>query len=75
MALRQRDGITAHYTFEGHTLQGAPWCVDTIVDVDDDALGLHTRMWVMSRTFEKSRMGGTTTTVELIMPYTLEFGE
>ncbi len=75
MALRQRSGVNAHYTFEGHTINGAPWCVDTMVKVDDDVSNMHTTMYVLSRTFEKSRQAGTRTSVELIMPYTLEFGE
>lgn len=75
MALKQRLGVSAHYTLEGHTINRAPWCVDTMVKVDDDVSNMHTTMYVLSRTFEKSRGGGTLTHVELIMPYTLEFGE
>lgn len=74
MALKQREGVNAHYTFEGHTINGAPWCVDTLVKVDDDVSNMHTTMWVLSRTFEKSRSQGTRTQVELIMPHTLDFG-
>lgn len=75
MALKQREGVSAHYSFEGHTINRAPWCVDTLVKVDDDVSNMHTTMYVLSRTFEKSRSQGTRTHVELIMPHTLDFGE
>ena len=73
MSLRQRSALTAVYTLEGHSHNGRPWCVDTIVNVDDDVCGIHGNMWVMSRTFTKDRMSGTRTRVELILPYTMEF--
>ena len=78
MSLKQRDAIKATYTVEGHTYSDEsknqiPWCIDTIVDVDDDVGGFNGKMWVMSRTFEKSRTAGTTTKLELILPYALVF--
>ena len=73
MSLYQRRAITATYVVEGHENNGYPWCLDTTVDVDDDVAGLHTKMWVMGLTFEKSRSSGTTTRVELILPETLKF--
>ena len=73
MSLKQRGALVAHYTLEGHENNGYPWCVDTIVEVDDDVAGIHGNMWVMSRTFTKDRMVGTRTQVELILPYTMEF--
>lgn len=78
MALRMRQGLTVHYTVEGHgqyALDGSftPWAVDTVVDVQDDIGGVHEPMWVLSRTFNKSRHSGTTTELELIRLYSLEF--
>jgi len=62
-------------TVKGHTYQGAPWAVNTIVDVQDDYLGLHGPMWVLSRTFAKGRSGGTTTQLTLIKPFTYVLGD
>lgn len=75
MAQLQMSANTLSYTLIGHTNdQGEPWAVNTIVDVDDDILGVHERMWILSRTFNKSVSGGTTTTLRLIKPYTLQLG-
>jgi prophage tail gpP-like protein len=73
MALKQRNSMVATYTVEGHTQNDIPWCVDTMVDVDDDVSNVHESLWLLSRTFEKGRNSGTTTTIELIRPYTLDF--
>ena len=74
MALRQRQSLVCHYTVEGHTSrEGSVWTVDTIVDVDDEVGGVKETMWVLSRTFEKSRHG-TRTHLELIRPWTLFLG-
>jgi prophage tail gpP-like protein len=59
-------------TVYGHTQDGHPFAVDTLIDVDDDVLGLHEPMWVMERTYTKSRSAGTTTTLTLIRRYTLD---
>lgn len=73
MALRQRHAITAEYTVKGHTQNGKPWAVDTIVDVQDDRCNLHGPMWVGRRTFTKSRSQGTQTRLSLILPHTMSF--
>ena len=73
MALHSKNAIEATYVVEGHENNGYPWCVDATVDVDDDVSGISGTMWIMSRTFEKSRDGGTRTTLELILPYSLLF--
>jgi prophage tail gpP-like protein len=72
LALRQHESLRVSYTVAGHSNQGTIWCVDTIVDVDDDARGIHEPLWVLSRSFEMSR-AGTFTHLELIRPYTLQF--
>lgn len=73
MALRLRNGLTATYEVEGHVSDGNVWAVDTIVTVKDEVAGIDEPLWVLSRTFKKSRAGGTTTDLELIRPHSLEF--
>jgi prophage tail gpP-like protein len=77
MALRLQKSAAVSYTVEGHawTDGGAyvPWAPDTIVDVDDDVFGIKGRMYVLGRTFRKSRNGGTTTQLDLILPGSLKF--
>jgi prophage tail gpP-like protein len=75
LAEKQRAYLSVTYSVKGHAYDGRfPWAVNTMVDVDDDFLGVHEPLWCMSRTFSKSRRGGTTTEVRLIKPYTLELG-
>ncbi len=78
LALRMHKAFT--YTFEvlGHeyaALDGAkvPWAVDTIVNVHDDLNDVHEDLWILERTFTKSRAGGTMTKLVCIRPHTLEF--
>lgn len=73
MAEYQQKALVLTYVVEGHTQNGIPWCVNTIVDVDDDVRNIHERMWILKRRFEKSR-SGTRTTLTLIRPYTLDIG-
>ncbi len=73
LALKIRQHFTAHYVVDGHTMNGVPWAVDTMVDVDDDRLGIHEPLYVLSRTFTKSRSDGTKTQLELIKPHSLIF--
>lgn len=72
LSLRMRKSLVAKYTFEGHTLNDQPVCVDTIVDIDDDRSNLHIPMWVLGRRFSKTQQG-TKTTIECIRPGTLVF--
>jgi len=51
-----------------------PWAVDTMVDVQDDVGGVYEPLYVLSRTFHKSRSGGTKTDLELIRRYSLDLG-
>jgi prophage tail gpP-like protein len=77
MALFQRKSVVAKYTVEGHgqlTPSGYhAWTVDTTVQVKDEAARFEEVMWVLSRTFKKSRDGGTTTDLDLIRLGTLLF--
>lgn len=75
LAEKQRDYSTATYVVRGHTYGGTyPYAVNTMIDVDDDYLNIHEPMWVMGKTFTKSRGEGTRTELRLIKPYTLELG-
>jgi prophage tail gpP-like protein len=74
ISLRQRKAFDVHYTVEGHAPEGGPpWTIDTIVDVDDEVLGIREPLYVLSRTFNKSRSAGTTTDLHLIRLNTLVF--
>ena len=77
MGLLQRQGLTVNYTVEGHgqnTDDGfIPWTVDTTVDVEDEVAGLTERLYVLGRTLNKSRSGGTTTELDLIRLNTMSF--
>lgn len=73
IALRQRKSFEANYTVQGHVADGQAWTVDTIVDVQDDVLGIHEPLYVLGRTLHKTRGGGTTTDLHLIRPGTLVF--
>jgi prophage tail gpP-like protein len=66
-----RKTLVCPYQVAGHTCNGQPWAVDTVADVDDDDGRVREPMWIMSRTFTKSRSGGTATDLELIRLGTL----
>lgn len=81
MALRLRKSLTARYVVRGHVGEiyssghaetGSIWAVDTIAHVRDELSDLDEPLWVLSRTFSKSRNQGSTTEVELIRPHSLE---
>ncbi len=74
MSLRLRHSLSARYTVYGHTSEkGAIWSVDTMVNVNDQVGHLNEPLWILGRTFAKSRSGGSTTELELIRPHTLTF--
>jgi|SRR5579875_293369 len=73
LSLRMRKALFAVYTFEGHRLGGVPLAVDTIISVDDDRSNLHTPLWIQGRRFRKSPTEGTRTTIECILPGSLQF--
>jgi len=75
LSMKMRRVLTYSVVVQGHTQNGVPWCVDTMVDVDDDMNGLHEGLYLLSRTFSKSRTEGTKTHLELIKAGTLTFGE
>lgn len=71
MAKRQQKALEVTYELEGLTQDGAPYAMNTVVDVDDDVLNIHEPLWVKSRKFTKSRGGGTRTELKLIRLHTL----
>lgn len=75
LSLRMRKALQAHYMIEGHTLNGQPVAVDSIISVDDDRSNVHMPLWIISRRFSKAAgSAGTTTSIECILPGTLVFG-
>jgi prophage tail gpP-like protein len=83
MSLRVRKTLTYTCEVEGHAISqttGKPnegdayvWTVDTMVNVEDDISNIHEPLYLMARTFIKSRDGGTRTRLELIRPHSIEF--
>jgi prophage tail gpP-like protein len=84
MSQCQKDMYIGTYTVKGHTFDDGqgnkiPWTVNTMVGVEDEdtkfnGTSFSNPMWVMGRTFVKSR-AGTFTHLHLILPHTLEFFE
>lgn len=75
MAKFQQKALTATYDVIGHTQAGHPWSINTSVDVDDEVRGVSGVLWVREKMFAKSSSAGTTTTLRLIRPYTMEIGK
>jgi prophage tail gpP-like protein len=75
MATRVRRAYTYHCKVVGHYNRetGGIYCVNTVANVIDDNVGAHERLWIKSRTFRKSRTGGSETELELIRLNSLEF--
>ncbi len=78
LALRMHKSLTYSFDIEGHEYiakdgSRIPWAVDTIVNVNDDVCGVYEQLWILSRTFTKSRSGGTHTRIEAIRQHSLEF--
>lgn len=74
MSLHLRHAIRLEYTIMGHRFEnGVIPQVDLIVDVSDDRSRWDGPAWILSRTFHKSRNGGTTTDLELLPIGVLSF--
>jgi prophage tail gpP-like protein len=71
MAEHQHRALMAQYTVDGHTQNGVPWSINATSEMRDEVSGLLTPLWIMERTFEKSRNAGTVTHVSLVRPHTL----
>jgi len=72
MAHRLKKSLTFNPTVQGHEANGSVWSVNTIVSVDCEVSGLKENLWVMARTFTKSRSRGTLTKLELIRQHSFE---
>lgn len=77
MSLLQRKSLEAKYTVEGHgqIVNGSfrPWTVDGTVRVIDKVAQVEETLYVLDRTFIRSRSGGTKTNLNLIRLHTLDF--
>lgn len=73
MAEQRAKALQLRFTVLGHSFVGVPWNVNTMVQVVDEDFGITDVFWCSGRTFRKSRSGGTTTDLELLLPYALEF--
>lgn len=78
MAKLQIRHFTARYTVEGHgqnTPDGyAIWSINSCVDVFDEVGYVDEPLFVLGRTFKKSRSGGTTTDLHLVRRFTIDLG-
>jgi prophage tail gpP-like protein len=75
LSIRMRKALTARYEIMGHSLNGQPVAIDTIVNVNDQRPTVKWQgpLWVLGRKFSKSAASGTRTTLELILPGALVF--
>ncbi|MFO0735734.1 MAG: hypothetical protein U0270_07640 [Labilithrix sp.] len=79
LSLRLRNAFVVRCTLGGHGFDAGsaahfvPWTVNTMVDYFDENADVDEPLWILSRTFKRSRSGGTTTDLELIRPNTLDF--
>ena len=64
-------------TVVGHRnpVSGAVYAVDTVCRVEDEFLGISDDYYVKRRTFKKSVMAGTTTDLELVPLYSIQFSD
>lgn len=70
IAEQRRDGWSYTVTVSGHSVPAlngrsandrAVWCVDSLVEVTDDELGIAESLWISDVTFKRDEGGGTTT--------------
>lgn len=78
MSLRVAKALSVRVKVAGHgqVVDGdfVPFSVNTVAVLDDQVTGLEkVDFYVKGRTFEKSRGGGTTTTLDLVVPGSLTF--
>lgn len=74
LSLSMRKAFVLTYTVLGFEQDGKPWQVDTVAEIDDDRANVHGAYWILSRTFHRSRSGGTTTELELLPLGVIDFG-
>jgi prophage tail gpP-like protein len=78
LATRMHKAFTYTVEVVGHEFEDSdgkrtPWVIDTIVRIEDDVCDVHEDLWILDRTFTKSRSGGTKTKLICVRPHTLEF--
>ena len=79
IAEANRTSWTLSYTVAGHTTVGmngefpVVWTPDTVVEVDDDEIGIQGRFYISEVTFNRGPQ--TTTDLTLMRPQDLVFGE
>jgi prophage tail gpP-like protein len=78
-AQEARKGFSLTYTVSGHTVPAlaggrAVWTVDTMVNVQDDELGIQGPFWIESVERRRDMGSGTTTKLKLVRPQDLVFG-
>lgn len=79
MSLRLRRGLDVQVTVKGHSQKSQTdgvdtiWAVDRTVNFNDEVSGVNEDLYILARTFLKSRSGGTTTNLSLIRKFSLTF--
>jgi prophage tail gpP-like protein len=73
MSLRLRKMLQVNISVYGHEQDDVIFTTDTMANFIDDISGIRTPLWMLSRTFRKSRETGSTTDIELIRPFSLTF--
>src|SRR6478736_4376287 len=74
LADKMRKHFTYTCTVDGHTSpEGLVWAVDSIVRVKDEYNNVDENLYIIGKTFQKSRGGGTTTKLEMVRPESLEW--
>jgi len=75
LSLRMRKALTARYEIMGHVLNGQPIAVDTICAVLDQqpVADWNGPMWVLARNFRKSAKGGARSTIDMVLPGSIQF--
>lgn len=79
LAAGRREALHLEYTVRGHSMTNiitggtAIWAPDTVVDIEDDVLGLSGNYYIESVRFRRDRQG-TRTVLRLMEPDALIFG-
>jgi len=75
LSLRMRKVLSARYEIMGHLLNDQPIAVDSIVAVYDQQpiANWNGPLWVLGREFRKDAKSGSRSTIEMILPGSLQF--
>lgn len=72
LSVKQKEYFVYTGTVAGLTFEKKPYSINTMVSILDEVLGVDEPLWVLNKSFNKTRGEGTTTNLTLIKPYTLE---